>query len=154
MAIDLEIISPTDKPALIAVSSPEVRDFNRTVLQELGFKVHTATDHQEFIKRFTSIQYQVVIISELFAATSLSENESLSYMQIAPMNLRRHASVIMIGDSFETLNPMQAFVQSVHAVVNPMDLPSMPQIIQRVVSDNNLFLNVYRDTQIRISQGK
>jgi hypothetical protein len=72
---------------------------------------------------------------------------------------RRHAVFLLLGNSFNTLNTLQAFQQSVHAVVNRDEMallgPSiLAPIIQRVVSDNDLFLHVYRDTQLQIVQGR
>jgi hypothetical protein len=59
-----------------------------------------------------------------------------------------------MGPSFQTLHPMQAYQQSVHAVLNPSEIANLDQIVQKVVADNNLFLHIYRDTQNRIAQGK
>jgi hypothetical protein len=68
--------------------------------------------------------------------------------------LRRHAVIILLGHEFQSLNLLQAFQQSVHAVVNPHELPSLGQIVQQVVAENNLLLGVFRDTQLHIAQGK
>jgi hypothetical protein len=75
------------------------------------------------------------------------------------MPQRRHAVFILLGSSYGTLSALQAFQQSVHAVVNREELgllgPNiLGPIIQRVVAGNDLFLNVFRDTQLRIAQGK
>ena len=82
------------------------------------------------------------------------ENQALRNVQLMPMGLRRHAVIILIGNSFQSLHAMQAFRQSVHAVVNPADLHGLKQIIQQVVADTDLFLIMYRDSQTRIAQGK
>jgi hypothetical protein len=71
-----------------------------------------------------------------------------------PMSVRRHVVVILIGHEYETLNQMQAFQQSVHAVVNPRDMRNLPQIIQHVVSENDLRLAIYRGIQLEMAQGK
>ena len=154
MATDLELLSPTDKPALLAVSNPASLQACRTALSDLGYKVHEAVNREEFQSRFGQIQYEVVIIEDVFGAASLSENQALRHLQTMPMNLRRHAATFLIGTAFQTLNPMQAFHQSVHAVVNQADLASLPQILQKVVADTNLFLHVYREAQLRLAQAK
>jgi hypothetical protein len=56
-----------------------------------------------------------------------------------PMNQRRHATVLLLGDSFQTFTPMQAFQQSVHAVINSSELFLLKQLIEKAVADNNLF---------------
>ena len=154
---ELEFVSLNDRPALIALSDPEWIDAARTLLSEIGYKVHAASNHDDFIVRFGRIQYQVVIVDENFSATVPEENLALRYLQQLPMAQRRHCVFILLGDSFSTLNTLQAFQQSVHAVINRDEMkmlgPSvLGPIIQRVVADNDLFLHVYRDTQMQIAQ--
>ncbi|HEV2456265.1 MAG TPA: hypothetical protein VGY98_18515, partial [Verrucomicrobiae bacterium] len=55
-----DFISTGDKPALIAFSTPEWLETAKTTLGELGYKVHTAATHSDFLTRFTQVQYQVV----------------------------------------------------------------------------------------------
>ena len=149
MSNKFDFISATDKPALLAFSSPEWLDAARTALNELGYKVHTAATHGDFLIRFNQIRYQVVIVEELFAANNLSENLTLQALQAMPMNQRRHATVLLFGDSFQTFTPMQAFQQSVHAVINSSELFLFKQLIEKAVADNTLFLNSFREAQTR-----
>jgi hypothetical protein len=154
MAVEFDFIGPNDQPALLALSSPELLSETQTVLRELAYKVHAVPTPEDFTHRFSQAQYHIVFIEEGFAGSSLAENPVLQEVQRLPMNQRRHAVFILIGPSFESLNAMQAFQQSVHAVLNPAELASLKQVIQKFVSDNNLFLHLYRDTALRIAQGK
>jgi len=149
MSNKFDFVSATDKPALLAFSTPEWLDAAKTALGELGYKVHTAATHSDFVIRFSQIRYQVVVIEELFAANQLSENLTLQAIQAMPMNQRRHSTLILFGDSFQTFTPMQAFQQSVHAVINSSELFLLKQLIEKAVADNALFLNSYRDAQAR-----
>lgn len=151
---DFDFIRPTDKPALLALSTPEYLATARAVLHEMDYKVHHATDHEDYVNRFSQIQYQVTILEERFSCGAIEENLALMRLQYLPMGLRRHAVAVLIGDSFQSLNTMQAFNQSVHVVVNPADITSLKQILQQVIADNDLFLSVYRDTQQKMAQGK
>jgi|ERR1022692_1579829 hypothetical protein len=155
MADKFEFISANDKPALLAFSTPEWLEAARTALTELGYKVHTAATHGDFLVRFSQIRYQVVIVEELFAANVLSENLTLQALQTMPMGQRRHATVIMFGDSFQTFSPLHAFQQSVHAVISSSELFLLKQLIEKAIADNTLFLHSYRETQTRVySSGK
>ena len=153
MADRFEFISATDKPALLAFSTPEWLEAARTALIELGYKVHTAATHGDFLVRFTQVRYQVVIIEELFAANNLSENLTLHALQNMPMSQRRHATVILLGDSFQTFTPMQAFQQSVHAVINSSEMFLLKQLIEKAIADNTVFLSSYREAQSRAYSG-
>src|SRR5215467_4864366 len=149
MSTKFDFISATDKPALLAFSSPEWLDAAKTALTELGYKVHTAATHSDFLIRFSQIRYQIVIVEELFAANNIGENLTLQALQNMPMGQRRHATVILFGDSFQTFTPMQAFQQSVHAVINSSELFLLKQLIEKAVADNNLFLHSYQEAQSR-----
>src|SRR5437899_8702133 len=144
-----DFISTTDKPALLAFSTPEWLDTARTALAELGYKVHTAATHGDFLIRFSQVRYQIVIIEENFAANSMAENLTLLALQEMPMSQRRHATVLLFGDSFQTFTPMQAFQFSVHAVINSSELFLFKQLIEKAIADNTLFLGSYREAQSR-----
>ena len=150
MADRFEFISTTDKPALLAFSTPEWLEAARTALMELGYKVHTAATHGDFLVRFSQIQYQVVVVEELFAANNLAENLTLKALQTMPMIQRRHSTIILFGDSFQTFTPLQALQQSVHAVINSSELFLLKQLVEKAIADNMLFLHSYRETQSRM----
>lgn len=151
MADVFEFISPTDRPALLGLSNPEWLAKCRASLNELGYKIHMAANHEDFLARFQQVHYQLALLEENFAAGSLAENLSLQALQHMPMSQRRHATVFLLGESFVSLHPMQAFQQSVHAVINPTELASLKVILQQIVADNDLFLQVFRDTLVQIS---
>lgn len=150
MSDQFEFISATDKPALLAFSTPEWLEEVKKALQQLGYKVHTAATHSDFLVRFSQVRYQVVVIEERFAANNIEENLTLQAIQRMPLNQRRHASIVLIGESFQTFTPMQAFQQSVHAVINSSELFLVHQLIEKTVADNNMFLHSFNDVQARL----
>src|SRR5436305_15323877 len=150
MSTKFEFVSTTDRPALLAFSTPEWLEAARAALTELGYKVHTAATHGDFLIRFSQVRYQVVVLEERFAANDITENLTLQALQQMPMNQRRHATVILFGDSFQTFTPMQAFQQSVHAVINTSELFLLKQLIEKAVADNALFEHSFREAQARV----
>src|SRR3989442_10792071 len=116
MAVELEFLTAADKPALLGLSTAELQETAKTALDQLGYKVHTAVNHGEFLHKFSQVPYQVVILEECFSATTPEENESLLAVQRMSMSERRHAVVILFGFSLATFNPLQAFQQGVHSV--------------------------------------
>jgi hypothetical protein len=154
MAIDLDFLNPSYKPALLALSAQDVITACKDILRELNYKVLVASSHEDFAARFGNIQFQVVIIEEDFSRQSAEGNVTLRALQRMPMHQRRHATIILLGHNFQTLHALEAYAQSVHAVVNWADLGSLSQIIQQVVAENTLFLNVFREAQLRVGSGK
>jgi hypothetical protein len=154
MADSYEFVSATDRPALIAFTTPDWLDAAKTALEELNYKVHTAATHGDFQTRFSRFRYEVVIIEELFCASVIAENKTLSLIQQMRMSQRRHANFILVGESFQTFNALQAFQQSVQAVVSSSELFLLRQLIEKSVSDNNQFLMGLHETQARLFAGK
>ena len=150
MSDSFDFISTSDRPALIAFTTPEWLETAKAALSELGFKVHTAAPPSDFLIRFSPVRYQVVLLEERFAANTIEENLTLHALQKMPMNQRRHCTFILLGDSFQTFTPMQAFQQSVHAVINSSELFLLKQLIEKAVADNTLFMTNYRETQQRV----
>src|SRR6266487_2090644 len=90
MSDQFDFIGATDKPALLAFSTPEWLEGVKAALQELGYKIHTAATHSDFLVRFSQVRYQVVIVEERFAANTLEENLTLRALQDMTMSQRRH----------------------------------------------------------------
>jgi hypothetical protein len=150
MNASFDFVSTADKPALIAFSTPEWLEIAKGALVELGYKVHTAATHSDFVVRFAQVRYQVVIVEELFGANSIEENLTLKALQQMPVGQRRHATIILLGDSFQTFVPMEAFKQSVHAVVNSSEMFLLKQLVEKAVADNDIFVHSFRDVQTRV----
>jgi hypothetical protein len=150
MSDQYEFLGSNDKPALVAFSTPEWLEEIKQALQELGYKVHTAATHSDFLVRFSQVQYQVVVVEERFAANSLDENQTMTALQRMPVGQRRHSTIILVGESFQTFTPMQAFQQSVHAVINSSELFLVKQLIEKSVADNKMFLHSFNDVQARL----
>jgi hypothetical protein len=152
MADQFDFVSATDKPALLAITTPEWLSTAEAALAELGYKVHSIANHSEFPNRFSQVPYQVVIIEEQFGGAPVSENLTLQTLQRMPVNQRRHATIILIGDSYETLHALQAFQQSVHAVINFSEIALLSQLVQKIAADNELFLTNFREIQTRVAK--
>jgi len=55
MSNKFEFVSTSDKPALLAFSTPEWLEAAKTALSELGYKVHTAATHGDFLIRYSQV---------------------------------------------------------------------------------------------------
>lgn len=154
MAETFDFISAQDRPALLACSTPEWLELAQAALGELGYKSHIAATHGDFLLRFGRINYEVVVMEELFCASTLAENTSLLELQQMPMSRRRHCTIVLLGDSFQTFNPLQAFQQSVHAVVGRSEVFLLKQLIEKATADSQQFLTNLRETQARLISGK
>jgi len=152
MSEEFDFIGPNDLPALLAVSTHDAQAAVKTILLEMGYKVHILETHLQFETRYNQINYQVVVIEDIFAGSPQEDNPSLQFLQQLPMAQRRYANLFLLGGAFETLNTLQAFSQSVHCVVNYTETLMIGQLIQKTIAENNLFLNTFREIQHRVFQ--
>lgn len=151
MADTYDFLSPSDQPALIGISTLEWLGNVRAALTDLNYKVHAAADQEDFITRFNRTHYQVTVIEEAFAVHSPEENVALGTLQRMLMGQRRHAVIILIGQQFTSLDRLQAYQQSVQAVINPAELEHLHDIIQQVVADNELFMQSFLEAVVQIT---
>jgi hypothetical protein len=56
----------------------------------------------------------------------------------------------LLGDSFQTFTPMEAFKHSVHVVINSSEMFLLKQLVEKAVADNDLFLHSFREVQNRV----
>jgi DNA-binding NtrC family response regulator len=150
MSAEFDFLTPDDKPALMGLTTNDLLDNAKAALDQLGYKVHAAANHGEFQHKFAQTPYQIVILEDVFGGGTLEENESLLMLQRMPMQQRRHTVIVLVGASFATFNPMQAFQQGVHSVVNPAEAFLLIQLIQKAVADNDIFLHTFRHAQQRL----
>jgi hypothetical protein len=151
MAMEFDFITTTDRPALIGITTPAVHDAVQSALAQLGYKVHVAQNHGEFLHRYTQIPYQVVVIEETFAGCTIETNESLQSLQPMLMTHRRHSVFVLVGTSLATFNPLQAFQYGVHAVLNPNEIFLAQQLLEKTVADNDMFMHTFRDSLRRLA---
>src|SRR6185295_6526723 len=145
MSVEFDFLTANDKPALIGLSRPELLDTAQLALNQLGYKVHAGSNHGDFLHKYAQVQYQVVVMEELFCCNKIEENESLIALQRMPMNQRRHSTVLLFGESLATFNPLQAFQHGVHAVLNPNEMFLLIQLVQKAVTDSDFFLHTFRE---------
>jgi hypothetical protein len=134
-----------DKTSLIC-ADVDVSQMVRSTLRDLGFKFHTADTPELAIERIRYTAYDVIILDEKFAGSSLRSNALLNYLAPLPMAQRRSSFTCLIGPSFKTLDAMQAFGQSVHIVVHRDDLPNFTAILKKRLAEFELVYKTYKDT--------
>lgn len=132
-----------DRTSLVCTDPNTVEIAWRT-LKDLGFKTHMVETHDIAIERLRYTQYNCIVVQETFAGSSLRAHAVMNYLAQLPMTQRRNSFVCLIGESFKTLDAMQAFAQSVHVVVNPSDLPNLTAILKKGLSEFELMYRIYR----------
>ena len=132
-----------DKTCLIC-AEPELAEILRTTLKDLGYKTRAVETADAAIDKMRYTYFDCIMVQETFAGTSLKTNTTMSYLATLPMAQRRNTFIGLVGESFKTLDAMQAFAQSVHVVVNPSDLANMTAILKKGLAEFELMYRSYR----------
>src|SRR5579884_3635625 len=134
-----------DKTSLIC-ADPATTEVVKGTLRELGFKFHLAETAELAVERLRYTRYDCIVVHENLAGSSLRSNAVLNYLSPLPMAQRRYSFVCLIGPSFKTLDAMQAFAQSVHLTMNPLDLPNLGPILKKSLVEFENLYRAYKDT--------
>jgi CheY-like chemotaxis protein len=129
----LDIFEPGDLTALVCTDVPEVQRLVVDQLTSLNYKLHTGLFVEDILLKHGAHAYDVVVISENFAATDLESNPILNQAIRAPAEQRRKQLLVLIGSSLQTNDELQAFQHSVDLVVNLADVMNLRPVLRRAL---------------------
>jgi hypothetical protein len=147
----IEFFEIGDKTSLIC-ADPETKDAVKATLRELGFKYHVAETPELAVEHMRYTNYDCIVVHENFAGSTLRSNAVLNYLSPLSMAQRRYSFVCLVGPSFKTLDAMQAFGQSVHLTLNPIDLPNLGPILKKGLAEFESLYRAYKDTLANVGE--
>jgi CheY-like chemotaxis protein len=142
----LDIFEPGDLTALICTDVPEVQRFVVDQLNSLNYKIHTGLFIEDILLKLNAHAYDVVLISENFAATDLETNPILREATRAPAAQRRKQLLVLIGSSVLTNDELQAFQHSVDLVVNLADVMNLRPVLRRALLRSQEFYAPFQES--------
>lgn len=141
----LDIFDPGDLTALVCTDVPEVQRLVVDQLTSLNYKIHTGLFIEDILLKLRSHVYDVVLISENFAATDLATNPILREATGAPSSQRRKQLLVLIGSSALTNDDLQAFQYSVDLVVNLADVMNLRPVLRRALLRTQEFYTPFQE---------
>lgn len=129
----LDIFEPGDLTALVCTDVPEVQRLVVDQLTSLNYKLHTGLFVEDILLKLRAHTYDVVLISENFAATDIESNPIIKEAVGAPSAQRRKQLLVLIGSSLLTNDELQAFQHSVDLVVNLADVMNLRPVLRRAL---------------------
>jgi CheY-like chemotaxis protein len=135
----------TPRLVLVCVDDASRQHVIKAALEQLGFTMYAAKSAEEAIERLRRDTFEVAVIDEQFQGGSALDNEVLQALQTMPMSIRRYMYVALLGRTYKTFDNMAAFARSVNVVVNLNDLPHLPAILRKGITENNEFYRVFRE---------
>lgn len=138
--------------ALVCEDAPERQGVIKAALEQIGFAMLAPKNADDAIQRIRRDTYEVVIVDEQYQGASPLDNPVLAAIRAMPMSQRRWMFVTLLGREFKTFDNAMAFARSVNVVVNLNDLPHLPAILKKGITDHVEFYRTFR--QVLAEAGK
>ncbi|MCF8144304.1 MAG: zinc-ribbon domain-containing protein [Deltaproteobacteria bacterium] len=135
-----------DKLALLMTADDLRLETMKAALDALGYNTIRAENTREAVSKMRFLNFDLVILSDLFDNIRLQQSPILQYLNHLSMSVRRKMFVVLMSDTFRTMDPMSAFAMSANLVANWKDLGRFSNILARAVSENANFYKVFMDT--------
>ncbi len=147
---ELEVLEEGAKRALICDTTNQ-KNID-PVLKELGYATKTVSSATDAIGRMKFTDYNLVVLAEDFAGSTLDNNIVLKYIQPMSMTTRRKMFVAMLGKDVRTMDNMKAFGLSVNVVISTKDMGNLAKILKKSISENDAFYKVFKETLVSLGK--
>ena len=148
----LEFYDDGAKLALVAENNPDQLEKLKESVEDAGYKVVPVENTGEAISKMRFHTFELVIISDDFDGIELAQSPVLQYLNHLSMTIRRRMFVVLIGDSFNTMDHMTAYAMSANLVVGRRDADKMTGILENALADNEKFYKVFMDTLVQVGR--
>jgi CheY-like chemotaxis protein len=138
--------------ALVCEDAPERQAVIRAALEQIGFAMLAPKGAEDAVERIRRDTYEIVIVDEQYQGSSPLDNPVLAIIRAMTMSQRRWMFVTLLGRQFKTFDNAMAFARSVNVVVNLNDLPHLPAILKKGITDHVEFYRTFR--QVLAEVGK
>ena len=138
--------------ALVCEDAPERQAVIKAALELIGFTMLAVKNADEAIARLRRDVYELVIIDEHYQGATPLDNTVLAAVRPMTMAQRRWMFVALVGREFKTFDNAMAFARSVNVVVNVNDLPHLPAILKKGITEHVEFYRAFR--QVLTEAGK
>lgn len=138
--------------ALVCEDAPERQAIIKAALEQIGFAMLAVKNADEAVERMRRDVYELVILDEQYQGATPLDNPVLAAIRGMTMAQRRWMFVALVGREFKTFDNAMAFARSVNVVVNLNDLPHLPAILKKGITDHVEFYRAFR--QVLTDAGK
>jgi predicted Zn finger-like uncharacterized protein len=133
----------SERPRRILLCLGEKLDAVAKVLSSNGYKVYIAKTPAQANERLREGKVEVLMFSPDFApehggAAVIQQKANAMYS-----SERRRLFLISLEDQGQTMNAHEAFLRNLNLIVNTNDIPQLPLILGRTISDFNDLYNYF-----------
>ena len=134
-----------NETAMICENDPVIRQKISSTLKSLDFNVIEPATFKEVLKYLNFHTFNVVVVNEIFDTRTGGINYVLYYLENLSMSTRRQIFVVLISETFATMDYMHALNKSVNLIINKDEISELGLIIKKEIEENEYFYNVFKE---------
>ncbi|MBI5179184.1 MAG: zinc-ribbon domain-containing protein [Nitrospinae bacterium] len=117
----------------------------KSLLESMGYRVHTPSYHIEAINNLRFNDYRIVLITSEYEATPHDQGSILKHLQEMNMSTRRKIFLVYVAQGAHSYDNMEAFAASVNLIVNSEDAAKdgFKDALVKGLKENDRFYKVY-----------
>ncbi len=117
-----------------------------SALEQLSYKPVLPSSATDAMSKLRFHNFDLIFLSDGFDGQDLERSPVIHYLNHLSMSVRRTIFLVLSSQKFKTMDNMMAFGKSANLVVNPDDLPNLPLILKKAISEKEKFYKVFMDT--------
>lgn len=141
-----DFIEEEGNTALICENDTRISKKIVKILNLMEYHITVAENARDALKKMRYHQYDLILINEGFNSDSPDSNMVILYLERLSMDLRRNIYVAMLSNHYRTQDQMTAYRHSVNIVINVNNVDDLEKILQRGLTDHELFYRQYIDS--------
>jgi CheY-like chemotaxis protein len=147
-----DFVGADEQTAIICEPDEIMRENIGTVLKDMDYQITEALSEKDALRNMRYHAYDLVIVNENFDANDPDGNNVLIYLGSLPMSVRRSIFVVLVSDTFHTMDNMAAFNKSVNMIINTQNIDDLETLLGRGIAINEVFYNVFKEAQKRMGR--
>ena len=132
-----------DDPQLLTLMSPHI--------EEMGYKIIHSSDVKDAVRKIRLHQFDLILLQEGFGG-DISENMVMKYLNRLAMAIRRKSFVVLLSNTFKTMDQMRAYALSVNLILNVHDLSKTKEVLSNAIKRQEAFYKPFFDVMKEIGK--
>ena len=150
--IDIADVGPAPR-ALVCLDEASLREACQGMLPALGYNtVHTMSNQALALAYLSQVSYECFFLDAMFDGSTPEANPVLACLHELPMDRQRYMFVALCTPGTEAADPMTAYSQSVHFIINHTDLPSCRRTLEQRLAEHKRLYKVYRELRQQLGK--
>jgi CheY-like chemotaxis protein len=153
-SVNIDIADVGSAPrALVCLDEASLREACQGMLPALGYNtVHTMSNQAQALAYLSQVSYECFILDVMFDGSTPEANPILACLHELPMDRQRYMFVALCTPGTEAADPMTAYSQSVHLIINHTDLPSCRRDLEQRLAEHKRLYKVYRELRQQLGK--